>query len=278
MHLLMIFSALVLAYSIRWLSFTKLKYNHSFFCFLFPPLLILMTSLAIISMGPKGEMLGLKASWLSYLAAWAYLIVVLVLLIKHSYQAWQQKQTIRIYPQTYVLDRQVHLIKTDFPYCAQIGWWDSQLVVSHGLLQLLNLEELTAVFAHEQAHASYHDNFWFFWLGWLRASTAWLPHTEALWQELLALRELRADQWAATQVNSLVLAQTLLKVAQRVNSYVVNQPNLVFSVELSDGNYSRLEQRIEALLAPSPAIPTLNWYLGAFLASLMPVVTILLHK
>jgi Zn-dependent protease with chaperone function len=47
--------------------------------------------------------------------------------------------------------------------------------------------------AHEQAHAHYRDTFWFFWLNVL---TSWLPHTEALWQEILFLREIRADEKA----------------------------------------------------------------------------------
>ncbi|ELR99265.1 M56 family metallopeptidase [Gloeocapsa sp. PCC 73106] len=276
MHLVMIFLALGLAYSVRWLSSTKVKHNQGFFYFLFPPLVLMMTALAIFSMGPKGEMLGLQAGWLSYLSASGYLLVMFFLLIKLGYQAWRQKQNISSYPQSLLSEHSIHLINTDFPYCAQIGFWRSQLVVSQGLLKLLNPEELEAVFAHEQAHQMYFDNFWFFWLGWLRSCTSWLPQTETLWQELLLFRELRADQWAATKVNNLVLAEALLKVVQKVNSYV--QPNLTFAAGLSDGNYSRLEQRIEALLNQSSPDPGLNWYLVGIIASLMPVVTILLHK
>ena len=58
--------------------------------------------------------------------------------------------------------------------------------------------------------------FGFFWWGWLRRLTEWLPHSKELWQELLLLRELRADQWAAQQVDPLVLAESLLLM---VNPY-----------------------------------------------------------
>lgn len=278
MHLLMIVVSLILAYSVRRLASTRVEQEHSFFYFLFPPLLLLMTALAIVSMGPKGEMLGLKASWLSYLIAWTYLVMITALLIKLSYQAWRQTQTIAKYPQALVLNHQAHVIETDLPYCAQIGFWDSQLVVSRGLLKLLNPEELEAVFAHEQAHKTYNDNFWFFWLGWLRGSTAWIPHTEALWQELLIFRELRADHWAAQQLNGLVVAQALLKVAQGVNQHLLEQPNLSFSVELSDGNLGRLEQRIEALLYDTQPPQDFNWSWTGIMASLIPVMTIFLHN
>jgi Zn-dependent protease with chaperone function len=277
MHLLMIILTITVAYLVRYLA-PMLTRKLAFFNFLFPPLLLLTTAMAIASMGPDGKMLGLKASWFSYLFAWGYLLVVMAKLGQLTYQAWQQRQSLITYPRISLLNQPVYLIETDFPYCAQIGFWQSQLILSQGLLNLLNPQELTAVIAHEQAHQLYHDNFWFFWLGWLRTSTSWLPHSETLWQELLVWRELRADAWSAQQVGGLVLAEALLTVAQTVNQYVLIQPQLTFSVELSDGNNQRLEERIDALVSDWQSPGQLKWYLSGILASLLPILTIVLHQ
>jgi Zn-dependent protease with chaperone function len=277
MHLLMIVITVTLAYVVRSLAPTVTR-KLAFFNFLFPPLLLLTTAVAIVSMGPDGKMLGLKASWFSYLLACTYLSVVISLLVKLAYQAWRQTQTISGDCQISVLNKSVYLLETDFPYCAQIGFWRSQIILSRGLLNLLNQKELSAVLAHEQAHQLYHDNFWFFWLSWLRNSTSWLPQSETLWHELLLWRELRADAWGAQQVGGLAIAEALLKVAQKVNNYIWHKPELAFSVELNDGNNSRLEQRIDALLSHSPKQGQLKWYLSGIIASLLPILTICLHQ
>lgn len=276
MHFLMILLTVIIAYVVRQLAPTVTR-KLAFFNFLFPPLLLLTTAVAIASMGPNGKMLGLQATWFSYYLACAYLLLVMSLLVKLGYQAWVQTQKISTYPQVCLFNQPVYLIETDFPYCAQIGVWRSQIILTQGLLDLLNPEELTAVLAHEQAHQLYHDNFWFFWLSWLRHSTPWLPHDESLWQELLLWRELRADAWGAQQVGGLAIAEALLKVAQKVHNYLLSKPELTFSVELSDGNNQRLEQRIEALLSDYPREGQLKWYLSGIIASLLPILTILLH-
>jgi len=75
-------------------------------------------------------------------------------------------------------------------------------------LDTLDNAHLDAVIAHEQAHF-YWDTFWFFWLGWVLHCHC--CNTESLWQELLILREVRADHWAAQQVDPLLLAESLLR-------------------------------------------------------------------
>ena len=67
-----------------------------------------------------------------------------------------------------IVGKTARILETDFLYSAQIGFWQSELVVSQGLLKSLDSEHLNAVLAHEQAHVYYRDTFWFFWLGWLR--------------------------------------------------------------------------------------------------------------
>ena len=77
-----------------------------------------------------------------------------------------------------------------------------------------------------------------------RSLTSWLPNTEALWQELFLLREIRADLQAAQTVDALVLAESLLLVAQ-----APGQSSFCFCASLySELNSDRLSQRIDALI------------------------------
>jgi Zn-dependent protease with chaperone function len=148
-------------------------------------------------------------------------------------------------------------------------------MVSQGLLQSLTEEQLQAVLTHEHAHLHYRDTFWFFWLGWVNRLTAWLPNSTLLWQELLLLRELRADRWAAQHVDSLVLAETLLQV---VRSPLAPHPNEFLWVAFEEAALGdRLEQRIDALLSPgSPSNCQLHHWLWLALG-LIPLLTLPLH-
>ncbi|MFN7502639.1 MAG: M56 family metallopeptidase, partial [Dolichospermum sp.] len=122
-----------------------------------------------------------------------------------------------------------------------------------------------------QGHYQYRDTFWFFWLGWMRSCTAWLPNTEPLWQELLVLRELRADSYAASQVDPLVLAESLLLV-------VSNNPITSDVCCAALGAGDRLEQRIEALLTPPEPISERqlpSWRI--FLLAFLPLITVVFH-
>jgi Zn-dependent protease with chaperone function len=226
-------------------------------------------------MGPQGKMVGLQAGWLSYWLALGCLTVTTILFIKLAYQGWQSVQAARNYPPLNLDGRQARLLNTGALFAAQIGFWQPELVLSQGLLQALDPAHLESVLAHEQGHYYYRDTFWFFWLGWVRECTAWLPNTDALWQELLVLRELRADAHAALQVDPLLLAESLLLV---VSSESVSSEILCAALG-SASSGERLEERIDALLAqpemmPKPKLQSWSWFLFAFL----PLVTVLFHS
>ena len=189
-------------------------------------------------------MLGLQASWFSYLLAGTFITFAIVKLLRLAYHLGQVKKQIGTYSQELIFSQEVRLLATTLPYSAQIGFWRCQLVVRQGLLDTLDTPHLEAVLAHEQAHYHYRDTFWFFWLRWLRSLTSYLPHTELLWQELLLLRELRADRRAAQEIDPLLLAESLLAVAKAPLMYTES-----FSAPLSCAvPPNRLEERIDALL------------------------------
>lgn len=177
-----------------------------------------------------------------------------------------------------------YVLDLEIPFAAQVGVWNAQLVVSRGLLEQLDDEHLRAVIAHEEAHRHYRDTLWMFGVGWLRRLTGWLPNTEALWQELLTLRELRADRWAAQRVDPLLLGEALLQV---VGYGVVEQPAAAwvgFAMTVSSDPRQRLQERIDALLrqaesgpvAPPPHFSLIRGWAWLGLA-LLPLLAIPFH-
>ena len=117
------------------------------------------------------------------------------------------------------------------------------------------------------------------WLGWLRQISFWLPKTNCLWQDLLLLREIRADQKAAEKVDPLVLAESLLMVAQEVNKIVTAKPLGVVEAafhEISLDN--RIEERINALFDEPDysRFDKVDWYY--MMITLLPLISIPFHQ
>jgi len=279
MHLIMILMAIGLAWGLRlaWPGTSgswRERWQRALLLFLWPPLLLMMTVLAVLCMGPQGEMVGLQAGWFSYLLALSFLGFAGASCLRPAWQGWRSVRQIRTHPQFDLSGQRGRVLDTTTLFSAQIGFWHPELVVSQGLLQALDQPHLNAVFAHEQGHSYYRDTFWFFWLGWIRSCTAWLPYTEALWQELLALRELRADRWATQQVDSLLLAESLLQV---VSAPLVSES---FCAAFSCvAPRSRLVERIDALLAEEPEAPDQPglWSWSWVLLTLLPLVAVPFH-
>lgn len=279
MHLLAILTVIVIAWSIRcqpilndapWSE----RWYKALFRLLFPALLILSTAIAVLYMGCHGVMLGIRAgSWGCGLAGGLILFAVCCLM-RLSYQSYKSIANLATYPKRLVADKIARLIDLEVPYSAQIGFWRPQLVLSTGLLASLDEEHLKAVLAHEQAHLHYRDTFWFFWLGWMRSFTCWLPNTETLWQELLLLRELRADGRAAGEVDFLLLAESLLTVTQ-----APFKSNVALSANFNDCNIGdRLNERINSLLEEKAFDSNRHWQNLSWVWLLcLPLLTTLLH-
>ncbi|MBD2451553.1 M56 family metallopeptidase [Nostoc sp. FACHB-152] len=280
MHLVIILATLAVSWILRcsWVNSQgnwNARWRRSLFVFLFPPLLIFMTAIAVLFMGPQGKMGGAYTGWFSYDLAFMSLGFFAFLCIKLAVQGWQSVQSARHSPLVNLDSQPVRLLNTPALFAGQIGFWQPELVVSQGLLQTLSPAHVESVLAHEQGHHHYRDTFWFFWLGWVRSCTAWLPNTNALWQELLVLRELRADSYAASQVDPLLLAESLLLV---VSQTCVLPESDICCAALDDGVGDRLEQRINALLAPPEPTATTKWRSWhGFLLAFLPLLTVLFH-
>ena len=185
-------------------------------------------------------------------------------------------QQLQRYPEVQLGHLNARILPCQALFAAQVGFWQPQLLISQGTLDVLAPDQLTAVLLHEEAHVFYRDTFWFFWLGWIRLWSSWIPGTEKLWQELLLLREIRADQWAAQHVDPLTLAETLFQIVQNLSQYPTLSP--IAEIQGSE-TPTRLSERIEALLAnPLPPDPSFwgkrMWWLGL---SLFPLLVAPFH-
>ncbi|MEL6928977.1 MAG: M56 family metallopeptidase [Cyanobacteria bacterium J06600_6] len=278
MHLLTILIVVSIAILLRsrTVSATKewsSRWYQTLFLFCFPGLLMLTTAVAVLYMGCHGHMLGMRAGSVGCLIAIGLILFASASWFKLAYQSYCSLHQLRCYPQETIANTTARVLDLELPYSAQAGFWQSELIVSRGLLTVLDAEHLTAVVAHEQAHAKYRDPFWFFWLGWIRSFSFWLPNTEALWQELLLLRELRADRQATESVDFLLLAESLLAVAKAPLEPAVGY------IGFNDAQTGdRLQVRIDSLLNQTESIEEHCWQRCTWLGWLfLPWLTIPLH-
>ncbi|WP_017303399.1 M56 family metallopeptidase [Spirulina subsalsa] len=286
MHLLLSLFVLAVAVSIRY-SWTPCpdsgskagwsrRWVGAMIVFTLPPLLLVMTAIAVLCMGPQGKMMGMPTDPLSYGAVLGFLLIAFSIPLKQALAGGKSLETIQSYPRVKLAPPapRAYLLDSEGLFCAQVGFWQPQLVVSQGLLKTLDAEHLNAVLRHEQAHIYYRDTFWFFWLGCLRHLTPWLPSTQALWEELLLLRELRADRWATQSVDGLLLAESLLMV---VSAPLLTPASISATIQrpiLRD----RLQERIEALLhEPQPPYHLPWWAWSWLIAAFLPLLVIPFH-
>jgi Zn-dependent protease with chaperone function len=292
LHLLMVVGSLGLAIGLRWqwrrlpAQSWRSRWHATLITFALPPLVLLTTAIALLWMGPICHMAQhlMSHGWsgqLSYGWSWGYCAILLLLALQLMTDGGRSMWRLRQYPK---MTLHVHrsgdtavptarLIPATAPFIAQVGLWQPQLVVSQGLLDRLAPAHLAAVLAHEAAHRHYADTVWFAGLGLLRRISGWLPQTAALWEELLLLRELRADRWAAQRVDPLLLAEALFTV--------VSAPlSMEFGVAFNEAMvHDRLSERVDALLAVPLADEAAGWQfrLWAWGLVLLPLLTIVLH-
>lgn len=286
MHIVMVIGAIAIAVVLRYIEIPAAlpwpqRWIRTLGAFTLPPLLLLTTAVAIALMGPHGMMLGMTVGGAGYGVSVLLLIGALAWLVVLMVQGILAKREAQTYPLVTLDTVQARLLKTPHCFAGHVGLWPSELVISEGLLERLNAAQLQGVLAHEQAHHYYQDTLWFWVLGWLRRLTRWLPRTESLWQDLLLLRELRADHWAATQVDPLTLAEALLVVVRL--PFILPAAQVV---PLHD-HPTRVETRINALLAADlPSEERLGqllaeqqhqWLLGGGVVIVVPLLLMALH-
>lgn len=291
MHFLVMITAVILAYLIRIISqhphFKKQKsWSLSLFFFITPVLLVLMSSVAIVTMGYQGQMWGIEATLISYILAWCCLGYGVINLF--TYYLEIKKISIRVnqLAEENVLGNQAKVLNTSFPYAGLMGFYQgekksltdffqSHLVLSKGLINLLSQEHLQAVITHEKAHQKHKDPLIFFCLSYCKNITFWLPNNEKLWNDLILLRELRADNTASKSVDFLLLAESLLMMTQEA----MEQPSPMDYDFICTFMDNRLNERIEALINQDNSAHYINWYqLSWMMVVFIPFIIIPFHQ
>ncbi|MBW4618612.1 MAG: M56 family metallopeptidase [Cyanosarcina radialis HA8281-LM2] len=278
MHLSILLITVVIAVAIRlgWFRSPGTwadRWQRTLEAFLLPPILLLTTNITVLAMGHHGMMLWHPVGWIGCHLALGFMAVAGVALTYLFGQQSRSRQQVRLLPSVSIAGRTARVLETSNLFAARVGIWKSELVVSRGLLQSLQADQIEAVLSHEEAHDYYRDPFFFFWLNWIHRLTFWLPQTESLWQELLLLRELRADRWASQRVDALTLAEALLLVARSAGA----TPNAYGTGFYAPTPTMRLEERINFLLARSEIDRSRERFWIWLLPIALPILTIPLH-
>ncbi len=279
MHGLLFILAITSAIGLRFLWQSQLcgswnqRWIATMFTFLLPPVLLITSAIALLWMGPHGMGISRWEGWGTYGSAIGFLFAMMTIAIQQSCQAIQELNDLRKYPTRQFMETIARILPIDLPFIAQVGFWSPEIVLSEGILTALSEEQLQAVLAHEKAHAIYHDTFWFFGFGVVRRLTFWLPNTEGLWQELLLLRELRADRVAAQMSDPLVLAEALVALVR--SPMVQSDWSATLHPQLLDDRFS---ERIDAILMAEPLMPIPGWLMGAIVfAGILPLMMVPFH-
>ncbi|MGF1567298.1 MAG: M56 family metallopeptidase [Nodosilinea sp.] len=256
------------------------RWQNALIAFCLPPLMLLSTAVAVLAMGHHGTMMGQSVSPLGCRVSTLMLALTASASLDSLAKAAWFWLKLRQYPLiTLPSGEQARQLDIDSPFAAQVGIWRSALVVSRGWLEQLTVAEQRAMLRHEQAHANYRDPLWFLGLGVVRRFTLWLPQTNAIWEELLLLREMRADCWAARDTEPLLLAELLVKLSRSMAAMTA-APNPGYVGFSTVTSLDRLEQRIAALLQPDLAVdrPATNGQLIWLIAAAVPFLAIGLHR
>lgn len=149
------------------------------------------------------------------------------------------------------------IVSRQEPLAMTIGFWRPRIVLSTGLLQLLDEEELEAVVQHERFHLSNRDPLRLMLL-YVSASVFWyIPILRSGLEQYRLSREVLADQYAISRLESpLGLGSALLKLIKKKQD-----SNGQYSFVYASFAEHSINYRIEKIVNPSAAVPawSLSW-------------------
>lgn len=154
-------------------------------------------------------------------------------------------------PATLVLDHE-----TPVAYCLP-GFSGSVTVLSRGLVQQLNPDELRAVMAHERAHLEQrHDLLLLAFTSWNDA-LPWLPTSKLSLAAVQELVEMLADDAALREVKAPTLLRALLTVATGAQGGPTGKPVAAPPTGTAGSPTEELSShRLRRLLTPQPPLST----------------------
>ncbi|MEO6457940.1 MAG: M56 family metallopeptidase, partial [Chloroflexia bacterium] len=160
-----------------------------------------------------------------------------------------------------------------------------RLVVSSGLIALLDKEELSAVLCHELIHLRRGDLWWSALAGMLRDLAPFLPSTRRMYQLLLAEQEIACDDQVIGESRRLALASSLARVWQAGISSVPPPRGALALLSAPEPN--RFETRMRRLLErtgstdigiPNQALLLVGSMLGLFVVAQLWATAVAMDK
>ncbi len=170
---------------------------------------------------------------------------------------------VKEFARTKLPSKPIRLVQADEPMALTVGYWSPQIVLSSGLLAVLDETELEAVLRHESAHVASRDPLKTLITDCCRTALPFIPAVSYLADRFRTRKELEADSAAIESMGSpLPLASALAKTLAAMPA------------QTSPGvGLSPTEARIDALLGRR--LPNSNAKLMRVIATSIPALAVL---
>jgi len=150
---------------------------------------------------------------------------------------------------TYGPNENLIVVKSDSVLAFTMGYIKPIIVLSTGLIQMLEKDELRAVIEHETFHKNNHDPLKVFMLEIIAQSLWFIPLTQWCQQNYSIISEILADEYAVRKMGSeMELSTALIKLIK----YHVSLKTTPSLVHFSGGS---INFRLQQLVEPKEAIP-----------------------
>ncbi|KWU61014.1 MULTISPECIES: M56 family metallopeptidase [Priestia] len=173
---------------------------------------------------------------------------------------------IETFEQKYLI--QIHVTEDKQPVAFTYGFIYPQIVISTGLIQILEADEVEAVLEHEYCHYKNKDPFKLSVCKCLARLFFFLPISQKRLKNYVTQKELAADNFAIEQVGLKPVVSALYKLMTYATP-------LSFSTAHFQNNDLQ-DARIEFLLTGTHTVPSLNkkeWIISVLHFILIPVIT-----
>ncbi|WP_261303175.1 M56 family metallopeptidase [Paenibacillus andongensis] len=160
---------------------------------------------------------------------------------------------------------QFQIISYKAPIAMTIGLWKPRMILSSGLMDMLDPNELRAVIEHEKCHMRHRDPLAIFLLSMISKSMWYIPIFAWMADKYPIMIELRADKFAIAQMEqSTHLGSALLKLLKQAPTPHVSLSHASFA-EIS------MNVRIMHILDPQRKI-SFKWPHVRLLISLLTII------
>lgn len=183
------------------------------------------------------------------------LSAVLVLVVRQAFQALKAKRLVARYQDAAITsqyrgiyqleEHELRIISSKAPTAMTIGFLKPQIILSTGLLDMLEPTELNAVIDHEKCHMKHRDPLAIFLLSVISKGLLYIPIFAWIAKKYPIMIELRADKYAIGQMNQPAdLGSALLKL--------LKQQSPVPNLSLSHASFAEtsMNVRIKHILDP----------------------------